>query len=129
MTRAECAAYLNLDPNGERYWPLGVLDRLIALRERAGHAQFLKEIIDFMTPPYSVRAACGAAKPTIDRSALDQAVRRFPVVVKRARAYWPMLCSRLDVRIDCVASPDEVAAIRREYRLILAERAKLKEMV
>lgn len=53
----------------------------------------------------------------VDRSALDEAVRRFPFLlrdIRRAaeRGYEWMLSARL------------IEAIRREYRLIVAERAK-----
>lgn len=56
----------------------------------------------------------------LDRSALDEAVRRFPVVVLRARS----LPRYSVVTVDDVVNPADAAAIRHEYRLILAERAK-----
>lgn len=60
----------------------------------------------------------------VDTAVLDEAVRRFPAVLRRARAYFPFRSVGRKASIDCVASPHEVGAICREYRLILVERMK-----
>jgi hypothetical protein len=59
----------------------------------------------------------------VDQGALDEAVRRFPAVIARAR-----LWRRANFAYDPAPSLREFDAIRREYHLILAERAKSRRI-
>lgn len=56
-----------------------------------------------------------------DASVLDEAVRRFPVLISTMRV---LASHGIDVSQCFFLSDDVVSAVRSEYRRILAERAK-----
>lgn len=55
----------------------------------------------------------------VDRPALDEAVRRFPAMLRECR-----LCTNAGVPIERLVAPERVYAIRSEYRRVLTELAK-----
>jgi hypothetical protein len=64
----------------------------------------------------------GCAMP-VDRATLDEAVRRFPMIVRRYRLYLEACHLPMSSRVPIIERV-EASAIRLEYRIILAERAK-----